>query len=150
VTEKVLAVDTNGQTDCLDLATGKLAPLPPYAMGVWGSLPKGARVPLEEELPSGVGIYRRLPYDASDTPSVYATGGTAMRRLSTEKWQEMSAAQVLTIAGTIQGQIERMGFVGPFPATFLFKTKTRTVGLMQVVGTNPLCRARHNGFNAVS
>ena len=83
-----------------------------------------------------MGIYRRLPYDAFDKPSIYATGGTVLRFLSNEKWEEMSAAQVLTVSGTIQDHPDPMGFVGPFPATFVFKTPTRTAGLLQVVGTN--------------
>jgi hypothetical protein len=135
VLEQVLALDTNGQTDCFDLVSGKLVPLPKYALG--GLLPARAKVPPSADLPSGVGIYRRDPYDAREGPSVYATGGTVLRYLSNEKWEDMSAAQVLTVAGTMQAHPGPGGLVGPsLPATFLFKTPTRTAGLLQVVGTN--------------
>jgi len=76
---------------------------------------------------------------AGDPPIFYATGGTILRPIYIEKWQEMSAAQVLTIAGTIPDNPEPVGYPfgnTPFPKTFLFKTPTRTAGLLQVTGTN--------------
>ena len=130
-------MNTNGQTDCLDLVSGRLVPLPNYALGEgFGHRAQKFRHPLtcHPEWAS----YKRWPDDATEKPSIYATGGTVFRFLSNEKWEEMSAAQVLTVSGTIQDHPDPMSLPSDllFPATFVFKTPTRTANFLQVVGTN--------------
>ncbi len=133
--ERVLELDTNGQTDCLNLVSGRLVPLPNYALG--GLLPPGAKSRHPQTRPSVVGMHRRLSYDAAERPSINATGGTVLRLLDNEQWEEMSAAQALTISRTIQDHPGLTGIAGPrLPVTVLFKTPTRMAGLLQVVSTN--------------
>jgi len=131
--EQVLTLDDKGQSACLNLVSGQLVSLPPYARGGW--LPAGAKVPPSDSLPSGLSFDRRLLHD--DNPTAYVTGGTQLRFLTNEKWDKMSAVEALMIANTIKKNHETMGSVFQrFPTTYLFKTPSGSSGLLQIVGTN--------------
>lgn len=133
VIEQVLTMNDEDKSDCLNLVSGGMVPLPKHALG--GFLPRGAKVPPNASLPSGIGVFKSFP-DPNEEVRLYATGGTALSYLSSDQWERMSTAEALTVAKTIQNHPEPQTYGGSSTSsqTYLFKTPHGIVGLLQITG----------------
>jgi len=129
VIEQVLTMNGEEPSDCLNLVSGKIVPLPKYALG--GSMPAGTEVPAATSLPMGIGVFS----SPGGGTCLYASGGMMLQFLSDKNWESMSTAEILTIARTMQAHPEPMSFQVTFtPLTFLFKTPNGLAGLLQLTG----------------
>jgi serine/threonine protein kinase len=125
VIELTLPMDTNGLTDMFDPETGKIVPSPnPYG------------APQEPARSAKKGLLIKYDSPANKTELV-GMNGVMTQESSADQWDEITNVQALEILR--RNYMSEGGSVGAVvsgkgPHTFLFKTGSGKIGLLQIIG----------------